>query len=217
MLLIDFLFIPVAFIKYCIKYLARFILKDEFVKENELLNKSFDRNKELNDLKNKYENENKLLNSRLKRLKEIIENNKDKKCEFSLTKSGEIICFAYNGNKFFDSIYVFGENGKDTNKDCFMNFSNCGEVLKIEDFMSKNQNHGYGRALMSFVIQKAYDENKKYIKGGLSSVDSQNFKWLIPFYESFGFECKFLADQTRSIVGSVNLDLEKRQKSLNYN
>jgi len=189
--------------------LARVILKFEIKRDEELLNSAYKKGRELRRQNEIYEDEIKSLNYRLNRIKSILKENKNFKYEIALTKNEEIVFISYKEKEVFDSIYLHAENGENQFWDSQMMFKNWGEELRIEDFLTRNglQNKGYGRALMEFVIKKAKELGIKNISGNLSHVDKDNFPWLLPFYESFGFSCTFDIEPRGAIIGKAYLSL----------
>ncbi|MCS3529595.1 GNAT family N-acetyltransferase [Chryseobacterium sp. JUb7] len=215
MLPFTFLRIIIATMGLLIKWIARIILKNEFEDERKFLEISQNKRTELYKENEILIERNKQLSKRLERLKYIIEKNNNSKTEASLTKYGEIVLITYSQINIFDNIYLSGENGDDKFWDSVMRFKDYGSEIKIADFVTKNdsENRGYGRALMNFVIAEARRKNVKCITGDLSNVDSDSFEWLIPFYESFGFDC-ILFNDDKMIRGSIRLTLESPIKKV---
>lgn len=198
-----------------IEGIARMILKSEFKSREKFLEISQNKRNELYKKNEILMEENKLLTKRLERLKYILERNESAMTEAALTKHGEIVFMTYSQKNIFDSIYLSGENGDDKFWDSVMHFSDYGNEIKIEDFRTKNdsENKGYGRVLMNFVIAEARKKDIKYITGDLSSVDADHFDWLIPFYESFGFDCK-LFNNDKKIRGNIKLLFNNSEKKV---
>ncbi|MDW9381943.1 GNAT family N-acetyltransferase [Chryseobacterium sp. JV558] len=198
-----------------IKAIARMILKSEFESKQKFLEISQNKRSELYKNNEILIEENKLLSKRLERMKYILERNENSTTEATLTKHGEIVFMTYSQKNLFDSIYLSGENGDDKFWDSVMHFRDYGNEIKIVDFLTRNdsENRGYGRVLMNFVIAEARKKGIKCITGDLSSVDADNFDWLIPFYESFGFDCKLFNDD-KIIRGNIRLLLEETGKKV---
>lgn len=213
MLPFTLLKIIIAVMSIAIKWVARRILKNEFESERKFLEISQNKGSELYKKNEILIEENKFLSKRLERLKYILEKNENSMTEATLTKHGEIVFMNYSQKNIFDSIYLSGENGDDKFWDSVMHFRDYGNEIKIVDFLTKNdsENKGYGRVLMNFVIAEARKKDIKCITGDLSSVDADNFHWLIPFYESFGFECK-LFNEDKIIRGNIRLMLNSPVK-----
>ncbi|MBP2615821.1 GNAT family N-acetyltransferase [Chryseobacterium jejuense] len=216
-LMLPFIFLRmvIAAIILIIKSIARRILKNEFEDDQKFLEISDHKRTELYKENEILIERNKQLSKRLERLKYIIEKDNNSKTEVSLTKNGEIVLITYSQINIFDKICLSGENGDGKSWDCVMSFKNYGSEIKIADFVTKNdsENKGYGRALMNFVIAEAKRKNIKCITGDLSSVDSDSYEWLIPFYESFGFDC-ILFNDDKKIRGSIRLMLESPIKKV---
>lgn len=209
------LLFPFVLIIIGIKEIARMILKNEFELKQKSLEISQNKRSELYKENEILIQENKLLSKRLERLKYILERNENSMTEATLTKHGEIVFMTYSQKNIFDSIYLSGENGNCNFWDSVMHFRDYGNEIKIVDFITKNdsENRGYGRVLMNFVIAEARKKGIKCITGDLSSVDADNFDWLIPFYESFGFDCKLFNDD-KIIRGNIRLLLDGVEKKV---
>lgn len=198
-----------------IKKISCMILKSEFESRQKTLEISQSKRSELYKENETLIQENKLLSKRLERLKYILERNENSMTEAALPKHGEIVFMTYSQKNIFDSIYLSGENGNCNFWDSVMHFRDYGNEIKIVDFITKHnsENKGYGRALMNFVIAEAKKKDIKYITGDLSSVDADHFDWLIPFYESFGFDCKLFNDD-KIIRGNIRLLLDSPEKKI---
>lgn len=209
------LLFPFVFIIIGVKKIARMILKSEFESKQKFLEISQNKRSELYKNNEILIEENKLLSKRLERMKYILERNENSTTEAALTKHGEIVFMTYSQKNLFDSIYLSGENGDDKFWDSVMHFRDYGNEIKIVDFLTRNdsENRGYGRVLMNFVIAEARKKGIKCITGDLSSVDADNFDWLIPFYESFGFDCKLFNDD-KIIRGNIRLLLDGVEKKV---
>ena len=60
--------------------------------------------------------------------------------------------------------------------------------IMIDDIRADTSQKGYARAMLEFLINKAkQDKNIYRIYGMISYSDEKSFDWLIPFYESVGF------------------------------
>lgn len=209
------LLFPFVFIIIGVKKIARMILKSEFDSKQKILEISQNKRSELYKKNEILIEENKLLSKRLERMKYILERNENSTTEAALTKHGEIVFMTYSQKNLFDSIYLSGENGDDKFWDSVMHFRDYGNEIKIVDFLTRNdsENKGYGRVLMNFVITEARKKDIKCITGDLSSVDADHFDWLIPFYESFGFDCKLFNDD-KIIRGNIRLLLDSPEKKV---
>ncbi len=194
---------------YIVSPLARLILKSEIIREKKLLNNSYERNRELNSLKEVQEKNIKKLSYRLDRMKGFLLDNKKLRSEVFLTRNEEIVFISYNIENIFDNIYLHGENGENNFWDSQMAFNKWGDELSVENFQTRNdlQNNGYGRVLLEFAIKKAKELGVKHISGKLSDRDKENFSWLLPFYESFGFKCIIYDEPKGPILGHANLSL----------
>ncbi|MDX3916510.1 MULTISPECIES: GNAT family N-acetyltransferase [Olivibacter] len=200
--------------EFFLKRVARFILKEELNDEKNKLHESYKMRTELREEIAELSNENKLLNNRLLRIKYIIENNKSEKRELLLTKKGEIVSVIYRKEEMFDTIYLLGENSDNSFYDSKIDFQKFGNDLKIVDFVSKERNRGYGRALIEFALAEAREADIKKIYGDLSPQDSDRFEWLIPFYESLGFQCQLFNDKTKRMDGLISMELTENARKL---
>jgi GNAT superfamily N-acetyltransferase len=189
--------------------ISRFILKNEIKKEQENFSVLCKKNDVLKNEKENIFTENNLLTAKLDRFREIIKNDINKTYELAITTNNELVVISYSKKEIFDNIKLFGECGNNKDWDSKMEFTKRGEEIHIEDFQSKIEGKGYGRLLMDFTIKKALEKKLISITGKLSSVDSENFNWLIPFYESFGFDCTQYKDDGKVIVGKIELNLKK--------
>ena len=198
---------------FILEKISRFILKNEIKEEKE---KNIELRKDLDVLKKEKENiftENNTLTASFNRFKEIIKANKNNTLELTTTKNNKLVIISYSKKKVFDRIELFSESENNGDWDSFISFSDRGKEIHIEDFQSKTKGKGFGGVLMDFTIKKALEENITSVTGDLSNQDSKNFDWLIPFYQSFGFECVLYKDVGKmiisEIVGEIKLNLNK--------
>jgi hypothetical protein len=200
-------------IKEILKIISRFILKND-IKEEQKRNAEICSvlTEKLNHLKKENDF---FLNQNIKfnRFREIINNNKNDFFELTTTKNNELVIISYSKLNTFNEIKLFGENGNYKFGDSIMKFTKIGDTIHIQDFESFIKEKGYGRVLMTFSVKKAFEENFSNITGNLAAVDSDSFKWLIPFYESFGFECIQYEESNNSIMGKIELTLKNRYNS----
>lgn len=212
---INIILLPLRLInEFLLKRVARFILKEELNDEKNKLHESYKKRTELREEIAELSKQNELLNNRLLRVKYIIENNKGKRCELLLTKKGEIVSVIYRKKEMFDTIYLLGENSDNSFCDCKIDFKKFGDDLKIVDFVSKERNRGYGRVLIEFALAEAREAGVKKIYGDLSREDSDRFEWLIPFYESLGFQCQLFNDKTKRMDGLISMELTDKGPKL---
>lgn len=206
--IIELLFLPMRVIYFlCIKPIFRYLVQEEIKYEkdryDDLLKKYREKSKEYNDNSKIIER----LSKKLIRLESIFEYYKDWKFEISYTNKAEIVfLFSYNQNKL-DSFYLCGINGSHHSNDCRIYLINYLDDMKIVDIISNTTNRGYARTLLEFTIKKAKELGVKKIYGDLSSVDSDSFDWLIPFYESLGFECTLFNDKGARMDGKIEMTL----------
>jgi len=207
----DIILFPFHLLLFILKEISSSILKNEIDEERERNAEILSAiHKKLDTLTKEKENlfdENTLLTTRFNRFKEIIEDNINDVFELTTTKNNELVIISYSKQNIFDTIRLFGENGKNKYGDCKIELTKRGEEIHIQDFQSKIEGKGYGRVLMDFIIKKASEKKFRSITGKLSTVDSKNFNWLIPFYESFGFECTLYKPDGKIIVGKIELNL----------
>ncbi len=190
-----------------LKRMSQFILKKEIKEEKDFFSVL---DKKIDVLEKEKENIltiNNTLIERFNRFKEIIKDDRNKIYELAITSNNELVVISYSKKEIFDTIKLFGESGNNKDWDSFMSFYKMGKTIKICDFQSKIRGKGYGRVLMDFIIKKSREENITYITGDLSDVDSESFNWLIPFYESFGFQCTLYEPNKNVIVGKIELKL----------
>lgn len=203
-----------------LKKMSRFILKNEIKQKQDslsVLNKKFDL------LKKEKENiftENNALITRFNRFREIIKNDRNKTYELAITKKNELVVISYSKKEIFDTIELFGESGNNKDCDSEIEFTKRGKEIHITGFMSKIKGKGYGRVLMDFVIKNGLEQKYTSITGELSSSYSNNFNLLIPFYQSFGFNCILYKDVEKTsigeIVGKIELNLKKDSINLSF-
>lgn len=209
----DIILLPFKLLLLILEVISRFILKNEINEKGEknaelfsVLHKKNDLYKKENE---KITTENIVLLARFSRFKEILEDSPNNTFELRTTKNNELVIISYSKYNVFDTIRLFGENGDNKYWDSKVEFTKRGAEIHIEDFQSKIEGKGYGRVLMDFTIKKALEINMSSITGKLSNVDSKSFNWLIPFYESFGFECTLYEPDEKIIVGKIELNLSK--------
>lgn len=209
----DILLFPFRLLFLLLKTISRFILKNEINDERQKNAKIFSAlHEKLNVFKKENEKistENIKFEARFSRFKEIVENSINDTFELAITRKNEFVIISYTNCNIFDSIKLFGENGKNKFWDSKIEFIKRGEEIHIADFQSKIEGKGYGRVLMDFTIKKALEKKFTSITGKLSSVDSKNFNFLIPFYKSFGFDCTLYKVDEKMIVGKIELNLKK--------
>lgn len=194
-----------------LKIISRFILKKDIKEEQK-------RNAEicsvLTEKLNHLKKENDFLvnkNIKFNRLKEIINDNKNDIFELTTTKNNELVIISYSKLNTFNEIKLYGENGNNKYGDSIMRFTKRGNTIHIQDFESFIKEKGYGRVLMTFTINKAFEENFSNITGNLADIDSESINWLISFYESFGFECIRYEESNNSIIGKIELTLKNER------
>ncbi|WP_282016035.1 GNAT family N-acetyltransferase [Marinifilum flexuosum] len=206
--LVLIFFLPLELIyTFCIKPIFLFIVRSDINSMNDkyedLLKSYRIKNKENENSLKKIESQNKRIN----RLESILEFYKDYKFEIEFTKEGETVLIFSSKKGKIDSFYLCGLDGCHGRNDCRIYLINGLHSLKIVDVISNTRNRGYARTLLEFVIQKAKDNQIKKICGDLSSVDSDEFGWLIPFYESLGFECELFKDTSTVMDGKMEMTL----------
>jgi len=143
-------------------------------------------------------------------LESILKHYEDCIFEISYTKKGEIVLIFFSKQDkgaIKKTYYLCGLNGEHNIDSKIL--LNRYEKLKIVDIGSYTQRRGYARALLEFTIQKAKKNQIEIIHGDLSSVDSYEFDWLIPFYESLGFECELYVNNKSVMDGKIEMALKR--------
>ncbi len=206
--IIELIVLPMRVIYFfCIKpifiYLVRKEIKYERDRYKNLLETYKEKCKEYDDNCGKTER----LTKKINRLESVFEYHKNLNIEVSYTKKQELVFIFFSNLQEFNVFYLCGINGSHQSNDCRISLSNGLGYLKINDIISNTTNRGYARTLLEFTIKMAKEFGVKRILGDLSSVDSEKFDWLIPFYESIGFKTRLFDDRTSKMDGEIEMTL----------
>jgi|GEM_PF-1404129 hypothetical protein len=179
------------------------IVKDDIDREKE---KSIAMYNEIQSLKN----ENKALNSKINRIKGFVERYKEYNKEVFLSDNNELIFIFENRKIPFDFCFLCAENGSHETNDSIIYLNVYGNDLKICDFISNTKKKGYAKILLNYLKKKAFDNGIEGFYGDLSPIDEDNFEWLIPFYESMGFQYEQVnLDNFEIMKGRIYMDIKK--------
>ena len=123
----------------------------------------------------------------------------------SKTKENEMVIIGTPLEEPYDTpFYLYGYSSSNLDKDCILNLTKQKSIkqpikinnkeeniffdIMIDDIRADTSQKGYARAMLEFLINKAkQDKNIYRIYGMISYSDEKSFDWLIPFYESVGF------------------------------
>lgn len=203
--LFDIIILPFRLLFSILKLISYKILDKDFQNER---NKTLEAYREIGKLRTEVEQltkEKEQIISEQDRLKSVFQNHYYNRNVF-LSDKNELIVICSNEENFFNGwIYLFGENGKHHHNDSRISLELTGKKLKINDFISNTRNKGYGRILLSYVIEKAFNYEIENIYGDLSDVDKNSFNWLIPFYKSIGFQVSIYNNPKTIMHGKIEM------------
>lgn len=205
------LFFPKIIYVLCIKPIIVYLAKDEINTENKKYKNLLSEYRQVkNELQEKTKSE-KILKVKINRFNNIIEHYKDWNTDIKLTKNKEIVFIFSSEKTEFDSYYLCGFDGKHSTNDCRINFQTYGiSEMKILDIISETKNKGYAKTLLKYTIKEAKENGIEKIHGELGSPDKSRFEWLIPFYEFMGFTCTLFKDESKTIIGKIEMNLNKK-------
>lgn len=200
-----FLFMPRLTYFICIRPLVICLAKNDIEEEKKRYKKLIidyqKNNKQLKEVTEKH----KKSTEKTERIESIFEYWKKYSFEVMHTKHNELTFIFSGKNKLIGEKYLMGSNGQHGTNDSKINVGWYidGGII-IYDIISNTTKRGYARTLLEYTIKKAKEKGCSKIYGKLSSVDSDSFDWLIPFYESLGFKCTLFKDKKN---GEAILDL----------
>ena len=201
----DIIKLPFRLLLFVSKLISYKILDKDFEEERE---KTLEAYREIGKLRREVEQltkEKEQIISKQDRLKSVFKCGCYNRNVF-LSDKNELIVVCSNEENFFnDWVYLFAENGKHHHNDSRIALKLTGKKLKIKDFISNTENKGYGRILLGYVIEKAFNYDIETIYGDLSDVDKNNFDWLIPFYKSIGFQVTIYDNPKTIMQGKIEM------------
>lgn len=79
------------------------------------------------------------------------------------------------------------------------------ETILIDDFtvLPSEQGKGYGRAVLEFLFEWGRRRGVKYVIGRVVFMDWSRQEWLLPFYQSVGFELKKTGGQDYRMLKKI--------------
>ena len=190
---------------YTIKRIFIYFSRDVISFHESLHTQNLEENKKLRDKNDK-------LSEKLNRLKKILSSNQNTPFEASKTKYGETVLI--KEAEKMETYVLYGMNGKNkhrTSPDCHISLrrhfdfsQDQSEKIYLIDIRANTKRQGYARALLNFIIDKAKKSGAQEIYGNLSLVDKGKIAWLVPFYESLGFQCTLYEEATGSYIGKIS-------------
>ncbi|WP_212898089.1 hypothetical protein [Capnocytophaga cynodegmi] len=194
---------------YCLilKPLAFKILEKEMYSERNRTIEAYKKNGNL--LKNiQYlEEEIKKTHSKMNRIKCFIRRYTEYDKEVFLSENDELIFIFKSKEDCYNSwVYLCAENGTHQTNDSRIAISLYNNKIKINDFISNTNQRGYGRIFLNYLVNESFKKGIERIYGDLSPVDEEKFGWLIPFYESVGFNCILFNNDSKKMRGEIYIN-----------
>lgn len=213
MLILHFLKLPFICLNIYVFYpLAKLILKEDLKRLNDTQNRLYADIRQLKKQNKEYAEKLTLISDRKKRLTKLVQEDKLKNCDVSLTEKNEIV-FITKAQTSGTTLNLYGSDSTYHYRDSHIFYSNifdeAKKVVKIHDLISDTIKKGYAKALMIQFIKNMKNEGVNVIKGDLSPVDQDSFSWLIPFYESLGFRCTLFTPDPTKMLGEIEMVIKQ--------